>query len=166
MTSLSKVLTIAGATLLFAITGCKKEGCKDPNADNYDSKATESTACYYRYANAVVIHSFPATKPDNSSWDSNNGPDIRVEFSRNATTGYDYQTETKDDQTGPGSYDVPSGIQFTNETWKYVVIDEDGLFDDNDIIATGTFNPLSSGSSGKISIQNGGLNMDIEYITY
>ncbi len=165
MSFISKIGVFAGLGMLIAVSSCKKEGCKDPNADNYDSKATESTACYYRYANNVVIHSFPTQKPDNTDWDGGSGPDIRVEFSRQATTGYDYSSSTKDDVTGPGSFDIPSGIQFTRETWKYVVIDDDGIGDD-DIMATGTFNPLTSGSNGKISITNGSLSMDIEYITY
>ncbi|MFN8298142.1 MAG: hypothetical protein U0T75_03480 [Chitinophagales bacterium] len=165
MKSATKLTMLAGMTLLLAVSSCKKEGCKDPNADNYDSKATESTACYYRYANNVVIHSYPTQKPDNSDWDAGSGPDIRVEFSRQSTSGFDYATETKDDVSGPTSLHVGSGIQFTRETWKYVVLDDDGIGDD-DIMATGTFNPLTSGSNGKISITNGSLSMDIEYITY
>lgn len=165
MSPLRKVCMAAAIIGVVAVAGCKKEGCKDPNADNYDSKATESTACIYRYANQVVIHSFPALKPDNSEWDLGSGPDIRVEFSRQASSSYDYNSETKDDVSGPEALNIGSGVQFTNETWKYVVLDEDGLGDD-DIMATGTFNPLTDGSNGKISIQNGSLSMDFEYITY
>ncbi len=35
--------------LLFLTESCKKKGCIDPAADNYNSKATVNTSCNYQY---------------------------------------------------------------------------------------------------------------------
>ncbi len=44
----NKVLMAAGLIALFAITGCKEEGCTDPNATNFNSDAdTNDGSCVF-----------------------------------------------------------------------------------------------------------------------
>jgi hypothetical protein len=160
-----KLMTIGLlSSLLIAFTpACKKdkEGCTDPNADNYDSKADKNTECRFRYASNIEVSSVPSTKPDGSGWDDGNGPDLKLNFGKSSSSGFTYTTNTADD-AGASATLMPSGsVQFTSEEWKYELIDVDLL--GNETIATGTFNPLRSSTNNEFEVENNGVKIKFKY---
>jgi hypothetical protein len=65
-----------------------------------------------------------------------------------------------------GSYSFTANFNseylFTNEQWDYEVYDFD-TFDPNDLVCSGSFNPLQDGVDGKIIIFNGGVEIQFPY---
>jgi hypothetical protein len=51
---------------------------------------------------------------------------------------------------------------FTNEKWDFEVYDYDS-FDSDDLVCSGSFNPLKDGSDGKIVIFNTGVEIQFPY---
>jgi hypothetical protein len=136
---------LIGSMLIALTPGCKKdkEGCTDPNADNYDSRADKNTECRYRFASNIDISDVPSAKPDGSGWDDGDGPDLKLNYGKSSSVGYSYTTNTAEN-AGSSATLMPSGsVQFTNEEWKFELVDVDLL--GNETITTGTFNPLKGG---------------------
>jgi hypothetical protein len=136
---------LIGSMLIALTPGCKKdkEGCTDPNADNYDPKADKNTECRFRYASNIDMSSVPSTKGDGSGWDDGDGPDLKINFGKSSSSGYSYTTNTAEN-AGTSATLMPSGsVQFTNEEWKFELVDVDLL--GSETITTGTFNPLKGG---------------------
>lgn len=149
-------------TCLIAAGSCKKEGCTDLNGDNYEGNADKNSGCIYRYAGTVDVSGVSATNPAGESWDiDQSGPDLKVNFGKTSSSGYDFTTETKTNLLS-ASLTPASSIQFTNADWKYEVVDDD-LLGASEIIASGTFNPLQQGSSNVISIMNGNVIIRFNY---
>jgi hypothetical protein len=152
------------STAMIALTpACKKdkEGCTDPNADNYDSKADKNTECRYRYASNTDVSGVPTTKSDGSGWDDGDGPDLKLNFGKSSSSGYSYTTNTAQD-AGTSATLMPVGsVQFSSEEWKYELIDVDLL--GNEVISTGTFNPLTSTSNNYFDIEHDGVKIRFKY---
>jgi hypothetical protein len=71
----SRAFLVLSAALLFVIGGCRREGCTDANATNYDSKANrEDHSCVYPSVNQTTVF------PENYS------------FERNGSTSVDFGT--------------------------------------------------------------------------
>ena len=145
-------------------SGCTKiKGCTDKNAESYNSLADKDNgSCVYRYPSAVKVVSVPATNTDGSNWDLTDGPDVYVRFTKSTANNWLYTTATQDNFSSPVTFTL-SGVTdyFTNEDWKYEVWDKDSP-DADDLMASGTFNPLS-GSGGNINIINGSTSLIIQY---
>jgi hypothetical protein len=143
-------MTLATTT----IYSCKKDksGCTDSNADNFDSGANQNSGCRYRYASNIDIDNVPANKPDGSKWDDSDGPDLRINFGKSSSSGFDYSTDVSDNySTGVATVHPNSGIRFSNETWKFQLVDGDLL--SSEIISEGTFNPVKgSGPENSIAV--------------
>jgi hypothetical protein len=154
-----------GSMLFLTIPSCKdddKEGCTDPNADNYDSKADKNKDCRYRYASNIDITSIPTTKPGGSAWDDDNsGPDLKLNFGKSTSSTYDYTTNTGENG-GTSVTLMPNGsVQYTNEEWKFQLVDVDAL--SSEVIASGTFNPLKSTTENVLEVQANGVTFKFKY---
>ncbi len=137
-------------------SSCKKKGCMDINADTYDSSAEKSGTCYYRYGSSVSV-----IAPNSVNYDPLDAPDLFIRFAKNSSTQWDFTTSVFND-----SYSFNASFNeefmFTNEQWDYEVYDED-TFDPNDLVCSGSFNPLQDGVDGKIVIFNGGVEIQFPY---
>ncbi len=154
---------LMSSAILFTAPGCKdeKEGCTDPNADNYDSKADINKNCRFRFASNIDISNVSATKPDGSTWDDGSGPDLKLNFGKVSSMGFDHSTNTAENAGSSATLVPNSDIMFTNEMWKFELVDEDLL--GSETIASGTFNPLSSTSENIITIEAGGATFKFKY---
>jgi hypothetical protein len=150
-------------TVAVFTTSCdKKEGCTDIQADNYDSEAKENTGCQYRYVTTIDISNVPTANPAGTEWDiDGSGPELKLNFGKNTSSGYDYTTNSVSDAFATSLTPI-SNIQFTNETWKYQLVDED-LLSSDEVIASGTFNPISQGGNSIITISNGSISLTFHY---
>ncbi|CAN5508436.1 hypothetical protein BH11BAC2_BH11BAC2_18870 [soil metagenome] len=144
--------------------GCKKEGCTDSNADNYDSKADKSnSSCVYRYPSAVKINSIPEFNPSGGTWDIDGNPDVYMRFTKSTANNWIYTTAIENDFSNTVTFTITDAPDyFTKEEWKYEILDFD-LLSGDELISSGTFNPLSSGSNGKFTVVNGNTNIEFQY---
>jgi hypothetical protein len=153
-----KLLTVGA--LFFSVSlfsSCKKEGCTDLNADNYDGLAEKSGSCVYRYGYEVSV-----STPSNVDYDPLDAPDLYIRFAKNASANWDYSSNAVSNNNNiTVTY---SNFLFSNETWAYEVYDQD-TFDSDDLVSSGTFNPLSQGSNGNIVLTNNGCTVTFRYIT-
>lgn len=155
---------LMSVALFITTPGCKdkdKEGCTDPNADNYDSKADVNAACRYRIASNIDVSSVPATKTGGDSWDDSDGPDLKINFGKSSSAGYDYTTNTATDAGTSATLIPTSGITYTNEEWKYEVVDVDLV--GNEVIASGAFRPLSESTDNIVEIKSNGVVIKFKY---
>ncbi|MEP7170518.1 MAG: hypothetical protein ABI855_14205 [Bacteroidota bacterium] len=165
MTKSKLVLTVFIASLI-SIAGCsKKEGCTDNNANNFDSDAEKNSGCVFRYSSTVDVSGVSTANPNGDPWDSDGtGPDLKMNFGKGTSSGYDFTTNTQNNQSAT-TLTPSSSIQFTNEEWKYQLVDDD-LFSASEVIATGTFNPVTQGGSNVISITNGNVIIKFNYTVH
>lgn len=161
--NINKILFLSLAVIATSLSACKKnEGCTDKNANNYDSDADENKGCVFRYASTINISGIPTNNPNNDPWDlDGTGPDLRINFGKNSSSAYDFSTDIQNDVL-VATLTPTSNIQFTNEVWKYQIVDED-LLSSPETIATGTFNPVTQGGSNEISINNGTIIIKFNY---
>ncbi len=138
------------------LTSYKKKGCTDINADNYDSSAEKSTTCYFRYGKTVAV-----IAPNSINYDPLDAPDLFIVFAKSSSPQWDYATPVVDN-----SYSFTANFNvehmFTDEQWDYEVYDQD-TFDEDDLVCSGSFNPLKDGKDGKIIIFNGGVEIQFPY---
>jgi hypothetical protein len=158
---ISTVLTVG----LFIAVGCNdKEGCKDINATNYDSAAEKNIDCKYRYASTIDVSGVQDKNPNGDNWDGDgSGPDLKLNFGKGSNANFDFTTNTISNGLS-GSLTPSRSIQFTNETWKYELIDED-LIGSPEVIATGTFNPIALSGSNSFTLTNGTVNLKFNFTT-
>ena len=155
--NIRKICALLALTMIVGAYSCKKEkkeGCTDRNATNFDSDAEVNKGCQYKYLVDVTLTSVASTDNEGNVWDDGGEPDVRIRFSKNSSSDFDYQTGIADDFSSATNLAVGSSVQFTNENWKYIILDDDGLLG-TETIAAGTFNPLTSGDNGKITLANG-----------
>lgn len=149
-----------GMSLLLILTfvSCKKKGCMDNDADNYSSSAEKSDgSCMYRYASAVEI-----SAPSSINYDPFDAPDLYIRYAKSNSANWDYVSNT-----GSNSYFENFTLtpdKFTNEDWVFEVYDYDSI-DPDDLILTGTFNPVTDGGDGNITITNSnGVSVSFKYL--
>lgn len=142
--------------LLLEFTSCKKKGCMDINADNYDSFAQKNNGtCAFRYTSSVYVESI-----EGANYDSFDGPELYVVISKNTSSTWDYKSSV-----GSNSYSTSLTIPIfllTNEKWKYQIYDEDTVGDD--LLGEGEFNPLVDGKDREISVVTNGIKMKFSYL--
>jgi hypothetical protein len=158
------LMGLMSAALFVTTPGCKdkdKEGCTDPNADNYDSKADVNSTCRYRHASNIDISDIPMTKTGGDSWDDSDGPDLKLNFGKSSNSGYDHTTNTAENG-GTSATLIPTGdVTFNSEEWKYELVDVDLI--GNEVIASGTFRPLSSASNNVVEVKANGVTFKFKY---
>lgn len=151
--------------IFLATSSCKKEkGCTDLDADNYKSSAEKDDGtCKYRNAASVRIDATPSTDGSGAAWDPFSAPDLFVRFSKSSSTTWDNITNTVDEATLPASLILPNGdVKFTNENWQFQIVDADSP-DDDDVIFSGTFNPLTNGGTGNVVVTGTGVSITFIY---
>jgi hypothetical protein len=148
-------LVIIVIGLLF-LTSCKKKGCTDFDADNYDGSAEKNGTCYFRYGKSVSVF-----VPNSINYDPLDAPDLFIRFAKHSSPQWDFTTTVVNN-----SYSLTANFNedflFTNEQWDYQVYDED-TFDPNDLVCSGSFNPLEDGIDGEVIIFNGGIEIQFPY---
>jgi hypothetical protein len=165
MRSTTLFAVIAAALFLLTATSCKRvSGCTDVNAENYNQDAEKDDgSCRCRYASAVRIDDVHATDGAGNAWDPFSAPDLYVRFAKASSSKWDYVTSVDDEATMPSSLILPNGgAQFTNESWQFEIVDKDSP-DADDVIYSGTFNPITSGGTGSISIVQGAISITFQY---
>ncbi len=157
------IMGLISAALFISTPGCKedREGCTDPNADNYDSKADVNSTCRYRHASNIDVAAVPNTKTGGDSWDDSDGPDLKINFGKSSNSGYDYTTNTAENATTSGTLIPTSDVTFSNEEWKFQLVDVDLI--GSEVIASGTFRPLASGSNNVVEVVANGVVFRFKY---
>lgn len=158
------LMGLISAMLLITAPACKdkdKTGCTDPNADNYDSKADVNSTCRYRHASNIDISDVPTTKPGGNSWDDSDGPDLKLNFGKSSSTGYDYTTNTANDAGTSATLMPSSDITFTSEEWKFELVDVDLI--GSETVASGTFRPLANSIDNVIEVKANGVTIKFKY---
>ena len=100
--------------ILTTAPGCKREGCTDPNADNYDSKAkSDDGSCVYTYE-AKYIGSEACKTCHSTIYDNfiKSGHPYKLNKVAGAQPSIPYRTET---------IPTPAGYSFTDGTITYMI---------------------------------------------
>jgi hypothetical protein len=155
-----KTSTIINAFLFIGIvifsSSCKKKGCTDKDGANYIAGAEKSTLCQYRYGKTVTVNA-----NNGVSYDPFDAPDLYIKFATSASPQWDYNVSVVNN-----TYQITgtfvNEFKFTNEDWVYEVYDQD-TFDSDDLVCSGTFNPLVDGSAGNIVLINNGCTITFPY---
>lgn len=146
------------ALTLFA-TACKKNesedeklgGCTDKDSPFYEKGLDfDDGSCKYAKVTEVEVHNFPE-KDNGSNWDVavNVKADIYFKIKPVSATNYDDYFSSEGSQINNATHNEvhpwTSAIQFklTSEDWYWELMDDDDTSAD-DVIATGTFNPISA----------------------
>lgn len=166
---MKKIILPLLAFSLFA-TACKKKdgeeekigGCTDKDSPFYEKGLDfDDGTCKYAFVTEVEVHNFPELD-NGSSWDWPSGKaDIYFKLKPVSASDYtNYFTSESNDIGNATHNDVnewtsATQFQLTNEDWYWELMDKDDTSAD-DVIATGTFNPLSSisTSTGVCSINH------------
>lgn len=134
------------------------------DAENYDPDAEKDDgSCRYRYAASVRIDAIPATDGSGAAWDPFSAPDLYVRFAKSSSSTWTYTTNTVDEAVTPASLILPNGdVKFTNENWQFQILDHDSP-DADDLIYSGTFNPITNGGTGNIVVTGTGVSITFIY---
>ncbi len=159
------ILMITCCTAFVALfSACNRDvtGCTDSNADNYASKANKNADCRYRHASNIDISGISSTKPDGTAWDNGDNPDVKVNFGKKSSSGYDHSTNTADNASSTATVTPNGTVTFSNEDWKYEIVDVDAL--GNEVMSTGIFNPLTATvTDNTITVTNNGITIKFKY---
>lgn len=158
---MKKIITLRFLTIVLVLScvsllsSCKKKGCTDFDANNYDSQAEKSSTCYYRYGNTVSVNT-----PSSTNYDPLDAPDLYLKFAKNTSSNWDHISNTASNSNS--LYATFTDFLFTNEQWDFIVYDYDTL-DDDDIVCSGSFNPLLDGVDGVITVYANGCTVTFDY---
>ena len=143
-------------------SSCKKEdensgqtgGCMDVNAPNYSSAATfDNGTCEFLY-----VTDYEVTNYENINWDLlvNVNADLYIKVKRQSSSSWEFYSNTIDN-ADPNTVHIwsdPNQLQLVNETYEWELVDEDQGIDDpldpDDAMASGDFNPVTSGNNGVV----------------
>ena len=164
--------------VLFILISCKKRGCQDFAAENYDNTAQKHNCkCTYRFNDSIVFTNIPLKKSNGSSWDSAkyeppSPPDLYLYLYPNSNFDKRFRpiyTRVNEDFIGSTIvlFKEWKAYYWNNDTWFYELRDDDHEEypqKDDDIISSGKFNPILEGSNGKINVVfTNGVGMTIYY---
>lgn len=158
---------LAASLALLTQASCKRvSGCMDRNAENYNQDAEKDDgSCRCRYASAVSVDVIPAADGAGNAWDPFSAPDLYVRFAKASSSTWDHKTSVDDEAVTPSSLILPNGeVKFTNENWQFEILDEDSP-DADDVIYSGTFNPVTSGGTGNVAVAGNGVSVTFKYTT-
>ncbi len=154
---------------LIIIAGCKKSvieqntlngGCTDIDSPNYNSSVDfDDASCLYAYIYEYEISFYPSEDPSASwpilTWDdpiSGANADLILEIWEKENNNLIFTSSELPNQpyNTPGIWNAPENLKLYNKEYDWELVDYDGL-NDNDFIASGTFNPIELAIEGEIS---------------
>ncbi len=154
---------------LIIIAGCKKSvieqntlngGCTDIDSPNYNSSVDfDDASCLYAYIYEYEISFYPSEDPSASwpilTWDdpiSGANADLILEIWEKENNNLIFTSSELPNQpyNTPGIWNAPENLKLYNKEYDWELVDYDGL-NDNDFIASGTFNPIELANEGEIS---------------
>ena len=154
---------------LIVIAGCKKSvieqnplsgGCTDIDSPNYNSSVDfDDASCLYAYIYEYEISFYPSEDPSASwpilTWDdpiSGANADLILKIWEKENNNLIFTSSELPNQpyNTPGIWNAPENLKLYNKEYDWELVDYDGL-NDNDFIASGTFNPIELAIEGEIS---------------
>ena len=144
-------------------SSCKKEeensggtgGCMDVNSPNYSSTATyDNGTCEFLY-----VTEYEVTNYEDKDWDlavpllETFKADLYIKVKRQSSSSWEFSSSTIDnaDPNTVQVWSAPNQFQLLNETYAWELFDEDNPpVDADDAMASGTFNPVTSGDNGVV----------------
>ena len=141
-------------------------GCTDIDSPLYSSSAnTDDGSCQYAYTSGYEITYYPADD-NGSDWDLwvNTDADLILKIKEQGATSFMFEGDeiSNQDPASPANWAAPSAVKLKNKTYEWELYDYDATSPD-DLISSGTFNPITSASNGTITTVAGGSQLKISY---
>jgi hypothetical protein len=155
--------------VLIVVAGCKKSvieqntlvgGCTDIDSPIYNSGVDfDDASCLYAYIYEYEISFYPSEDPSASwpilTWDdpiSGANADLILKIWEKDNNNLIFTSSELPNQpyNTPGIWNAPENLKLYNKEYDWELVDYDGL-NDNDFIASGTFNPIELAIEGEIS---------------
>jgi hypothetical protein len=143
-------------------SGNGSTNCSDIDSPNNGNAG----ACQYAYASGYEITYHPADD-NGSNWDVAFGNSVRADLiltiKEQGATSFIFEGAeiTNQDPSAPANWAAPSPVKLKNKTYEWELVDYDLTGDD--LISSGTFNPITSASNGTITTVAGGSQLIISY---
>lgn len=143
-------------------------GCTDIDSPLYSSSAnTDDGSCQYAYTSGYEI-TYHLADDNGSDWDYGFGnstkADLILKIKEQGATSYMFEGDeiSNQDPTAAANWAAPSPVKLKNKTYEWELYDYDATSPD-DLISSGTFNPITSASNGTITTVAGGSQLKISY---
>ncbi len=161
-----KSILLSSLTLLLVFSSCKKNkdkeevgGCTDKDSPFIEKCVDfDNGSCKYLYVTEVEVRAFPE-RDGSQAWDAaavgnERKADLYGLIKPATVSSYNNYFATRDNEisnavhTDIHKWTTATQFKLTNETWEYEIWDKDGAFaGDDDQVAIGTFNPITSYSA-------------------
>jgi len=163
MKKINQLLFIALGVSAISLTSCKKEepetvdskigGCLDPDSPLYNANADfEDQSCLYAYVSAYEI-TFHPEEDGGSDWDflTNTDADLILRIKEEGATNWLFESAEISNQAHnvPAVWTAPINVKLLNQNYEWELVDYDATSSD-DLVATGTFNPIDLANDGEI----------------
>ena len=158
--------------LIYSIS-CKKPvdkigGCMDIHSPYYNGNAEiNDGSCRYIYTVEYEVTAFPDKKSngDDCDWDLTGltiDPDLILYINKQGSGEFSYASPYLNNVSNSDEIIWTSTDQFKmlNEVWEWSLYDSD--FDDDDLVAEGSFNPVSEFTSDYLSLTSSDGNTNLK----
>lgn len=143
-------------------------GCTDIDSPLYSSSAnTDDGSCQYAYTSGYEI-TYHLADDGGSDWDfgigSSTNADLILKIKEQGATSFIFEGDeiSNQDPAAAANWAAPSAVKLKNKTYEWELYDYDATSPD-DLISSGTFNPITSASNGTITTIAGGSQLKISY---
>jgi hypothetical protein len=169
-TEIDGTTTTGGTTTGGGTTGggTTVNGCTDADSPLYNSSATaDDGSCQFAYTSGYEITYYPALD-NGSTWDYlvNTDADLLLTIKEQGASSFIFNSDTdrrdNQDPSTPANWTAPTSVKLENKTYEWELYDHDSG-SPNDLISSGTFNPINLANSGTITTTAGGSQLKITY---
>lgn len=143
-------------------------GCTDIDSPLYNSSAnTDDGSCKYAYTSSYEITYHPE-QDNGSNWDYGFGnstrADLILKIKEQGSSNYIFEGEEKTNQEHnvPAIWNAQTPVKLLNKTYEWELVDYDAT-STNDLISSGTFNPITLANNGTITTTAAGSQLKITY---